>query len=72
MLLLRWQHLCTDVMGEYVVQLVVTNNQGTMSLPATVTISTTNTRPIADAGPYQSVTVGDTTIVLDGSMSWGR
>lgn len=56
--------------GDYVLQLVVTNNSGHASSPDTVTISTYNTKPIADAGPDQAVTVLGTTITLDGSQSY--
>ena len=56
-----------DVFGDYVVQLIV--NDGTAdSAPDTVTISTDNTVPVADAGPGQSGQVGDP-ITLDGSGS---
>lgn len=53
--------------GAYVVQLVV--NDGTVdSAPAKVTITTTNSAPVANAGPDQTVKVGDT-VHLDGSKS---
>src|SRR5262249_42117799 len=57
-----------DQAGTYVAQLIV--NDGTLdSLPATVTITTTqNSRPGANAGPAQTVVVG-TTVTLDGSAS---
>ncbi len=55
-----------DVAGTYVVQLVV-NDGVSNSTPDTVVIST-NSVPIADAGPDQAVTVGDG-VVLDGSAS---
>ncbi len=56
-----------DVPGEYVAQLIV--NDGTLdSAPDTVDISTANTHPVADAGPEQAGTVGQT-ITLDGSGS---
>ncbi len=57
-----------DIPGGYVVQLIV--NDGTVySNPDTVTISTLNSRPIADAGGDQAVYV-DNTVTLDGSNSW--
>ena len=41
-----------DVLGTYVAQLIV--NDGTLdSLPATVTITADNIRPVANAGPDQ-------------------
>ena len=56
-----------DKPGTYVVRLIV--NDGTLdSAPATVTITTTNSRPVAKAGPDQTVLV-DTTVQLDGSAS---
>jgi Putative Ig domain/PKD domain len=46
-----------DKAGTYVVQLVV--NDGIVnSAPATVTITTANTAPVANAGPNQSVNLG--------------
>ncbi len=57
-----------DIPGDYVVQLIV--NDGTVySSPDTTTISTLNSRPVADAGGDQAVYVGNT-ITLDGSASW--
>jgi len=56
-----------DLPGTYVAQLIV--NDGLLdSAPATVTISTLNSAPVANAGPDQSVRVG-ATVVLDGSAS---
>jgi len=58
-----------DVPGTFVVQLIV--NDGSLdSAPVTVNINAAsgNTAPIADAGPDQSVTVGDS-VQLDGSGS---
>lgn len=56
-----------DKAGQYIVQLIV--NDGTVnSAPASVTISTANTAPVANAGPNQTVAVG-TTVTLNGSGS---
>lgn len=56
-----------DKPGSYVLQLIV--NNGTLpSAPSTVTITTTNTAPVANAGSAQSVNVG-ATVNLDGGAS---
>ena len=56
-----------DVAGDYVLQLVV--NDGLVdSAPDSVTVSTDNSPPVADAGPNQSGTVG-ALVMLDGSGS---
>ncbi|MGH9570651.1 MAG: PKD domain-containing protein, partial [Candidatus Angelobacter sp.] len=57
----------TDLFGDYVVQLIV-NDGSADSAPATVTITTQNTAPIANAGPAQSVAVG-TLVMLNGTAS---
>jgi PKD domain len=56
-----------DMAGNYVVQLIV-NDGFLSSAPDTVTISTINSVPVANAGPAQNVRVG-TTVQLDGSAS---
>ncbi len=56
-----------DVAGTYVAQLIV--NDGTVnSMPSTVTISATNSAPVANAGPAQSMAAGST-VQLDGTGS---
>ena len=56
-----------DKIGMYVAQLIVSN--GTLnSAPSTVTITTTNTAPVADAGPNQTVAVG-ALVSLNGGAS---
>jgi len=59
-----------DLVGNYVIQLVVTNSTGVQSSPSTVTISTTNTAPIANPGPDQVIIQVGTTVQLDGSHSY--
>ena len=56
-----------DRPGTYIAQLVV-NDGVADSTPDTVTISTLNSAPVANAGPDQSAPVG-ATVVLDGSGS---
>ena len=56
-----------DLPGDYVVRLIV-NDGAYDSAPDTVTITTANSPPVADAGPDQSVYVNDS-VTLDGSGS---
>ncbi len=56
-----------DVPGNYVAQLLVSDQNGT-STPSTVTISMGNTTPVANAGPDQSVKAGST-VQLNGAGS---
>jgi PKD domain/Beta-propeller repeat len=58
-----------DLPGDYVIQLVVTNAAG-LSSAATVTVSTLNSPPVADAGPDQVITVIGTVVHLNGSQSY--
>jgi hypothetical protein len=59
-----------DLPGEYTIKLVVTDSSGFVSAADTVTISTTNTPPVADAGPDQAITAPGATVQLDGSGSY--
>lgn len=56
-----------DVTGDYVLSLVVNDGQSN-SQPDSVTISTDNTAPVANAGPDQTPQVNDN-VTLDGSLS---
>src|SRR5204863_3660766 len=56
-----------DRHGDYVVQLIV-NDGHVDSAPDTVVISTTNSKPVANAGPDQQAQVGDM-VTLDGRGS---
>jgi len=58
-----------DSLGTYVIELIVTDNQGLDSFPAEVVVSSENVKPMADAGVNQLVLVGDT-VNLDGSGSY--
>ncbi len=57
-----------DKPGTYVAQLIASDGVQS-SLPATVTITTTNTPPVANAGPSRSVPAG-AIVALDGSGSF--
>jgi hypothetical protein len=59
-----------DLPGTYVAQLVVNDGMAD-SAPDTVAISTSNSAPVADAGPDQTVVAGQI-VSLDGSGSSDR
>jgi hypothetical protein len=59
--------LTADVAGTYVMSLAVSDSTLT-SAPDTVVITTENSVPVADAGPYQEPPAG-TVVTLDGSGS---
>ncbi len=56
-----------DLGGTYIAQLIV-NNTFLNSTPSTVTFTTSNTAPVANAGANRNVTVG-ATVTLDGHPS---
>lgn len=60
----------TDLAGDYVVSLVVTDIHGFASAPDTVTISTRNTAPVAAAGPDQLILLLGSAVRLDGTASY--
>jgi hypothetical protein len=55
--------------GEYRLQLIVTDSKGAASAPDEVIISTTNSAPVAVAGPDQSILKLHQPVQLDGSQS---
>jgi hypothetical protein len=59
-----------DVIGDYDIELVVTDSRGQVSIPDHVTITNFNSAPTADAGPDQQVIQLGTTLLLDGSQSF--
>ena len=59
-----------DLPGEYMIQLVVYDSLGMASEPYVVVVSTSNSMPVADAGPNQALSKEGDTIQLDGSQSF--
>ncbi len=59
-----------DCLGDYSVELVVTDTFECSSEPAVVTVSSGTVCPTADAGKDKSVIQIGTSILLDGSQSW--
>ena len=57
-----------DMLDDYTIELVVTDNLGAQSAPDYVLITSYNTSPIADAGPNQILHQGEI-VTLDGSGS---
>jgi RHS repeat-associated protein len=60
-------YFTADLPGNYVLQLVVSDGS-LVSPPATVRISTSNSAPVANAGPRQTITLGSTA-TLSGAAS---
>ena len=58
-----------DLLGTYVIELVVTDDLGLKSVPDEVVVTSENVKPVADAGVNQVALVGDT-VYLDGSGSY--
>jgi YVTN family beta-propeller protein len=59
-----------DVLGNYKIELVVTDSLGATSEPDQVLISTYNTAPVADAGLDQAIIELGSVIQLDGTQSF--
>ena len=57
-----------DMVGDYTIELIVTDSLGGVSAPDTVLVKTSNAAPVADAGVDQAVHAG-TLATLDGSAS---
>jgi len=58
-----------DILGTYIIQLLVTDSFGLVSEADEVVVTSENVKPVADAGGNQVVLVGDT-VFLDGSGSY--
>ena len=58
-----------DMFGTYIVELVVTDDLGAISVPDEVVVTSGNVKPVADAGGNQVAIVGDL-VLLDGSGSY--
>lgn len=58
-----------DLIGDYIFKLVVTDSLGLSSSVDAVTVSTSNTAPVSNAGDDISVTVVGSNVTLDGSQS---
>lgn len=59
-----------NALGNYVIQLVVTDAANLSSTPASVTFSTSDAPPVANAGPSQTITATGTLVHLDGTQSF--
>lgn len=59
-----------NALGNYVLQLVVTDAGNLSSAPAKVTVSTSDAPPVANAGPNQEITAVGALVQLDGTQSY--
>ena len=59
-----------DLLGNYTVELIVTDNLNALSVADQVLISTYNTPPVADPGQDQAIVQLGTTVQLDGCQSY--
>jgi hypothetical protein len=59
-----------DALGEYQVQLVVTDSKGLTSIPVTKTLNTSNAPPVSIAGLDQAILMVGSTVDLDGTQSY--
>ncbi|MHC4676047.1 MAG: PKD domain-containing protein, partial [Planctomycetota bacterium] len=59
-----------DVLGDYIIELIVTDSLGAQSTADQVVITTYNAAPVADAGPDQTIIIIGTTVGLDGRQSY--
>ena len=58
-----------DALGDYIIELIVTDSLGAQSVADEVVISTYNAVPTADAGTDQTIIIIGTTVELDGRQS---
>jgi hypothetical protein len=59
-----------DALGDYIIELVVTDSLGAQSAADQVVIGTYNAAPTADAGGDQTIIIIGTTVELDGGQSF--
>jgi parallel beta-helix repeat protein len=59
-----------DLLGDYLIELIVTDSAGAESAPDEVLVSTFNAAPVADAGQDQAVIELGTIVHLDGTQSY--
>ncbi|MHC4500850.1 MAG: PKD domain-containing protein, partial [Planctomycetota bacterium] len=59
-----------DMLDDYTIELIVTDNRSGQSPPDYVLVSTFNIPPVADAGPDQAIIQLGTTVQLDGTQSF--